>query len=164
MRNLFKLLTVIFVFSLFSCAEQAKLVENIPANALAVLKDGKVSLANSEQQVISTLTMEYYPGKIVDFTSVKALEIDGVYYLRMKNEDGLTATVLLVENKDGFLESGNILCESISTITNGGCTPNIDKISCSECWYNDGVNQQVVKGACKKITTAPFKSGTKTDG
>lgn len=164
MRNLFKLLTVIFVFSLFSCNDEEKIIQEIPFNALGILEDGKVSLANSEQQVISTLAMEYYPGKIVDFTSVKALEIDGVYYLRMKNEDGLTATVLLVENKDGFLESGNILCESLACATNDGCIPNPNGTSCSECWYNDGANQQPVKGDCKKITTGPSNPGTGTGG
>ncbi|HNQ27814.1 MAG TPA: hypothetical protein PKL92_07845 [Aquaticitalea sp.] len=157
MKNLIRIFSIILVFSLVSCSDEyKKSTKNIPSGVLAVLKDGKISLANDEQNIISVLTEEFFTAEAVQFTSAKGLELDGVYYIRMKNEEGLTATTLLVADDNGFLKPGGITCVTEACADNEGCVPNPNGTSCTKCWYDDGIHQDPQKGDCKKITTAPF--------
>jgi hypothetical protein len=152
MKAKFLLITVLTLI-LFSCLDEnikndiddnSKKSENlnIIGSEIAKLKDGKVELIFTDNEIIESFNKFSNKVKLNKIAlSLEVLEIEENYYLRFYNDDESVSTIALIKkesqekNKDNYSTitfwGGETICSSTACANCCGCIPDGDY--CSNC-------------------------------
>ena len=119
-----RILTLLFINALLitSCSSDDLTIEdmtlsNAEKNAIVKLVETNLSITQKKQ---------------VTITSTKLNKTDDMYYLSMYHGDGVTNTLLKVENGN-TLKYGKVSCTSDSCAHSGGCLPDPRGDRCTPC-------------------------------
>ena len=123
MRKLFMLSVVLFCLS---CSSDSEIEQDLQLNDIANF-EGVIKSIENDLSISS--------GEFVRFESHELLEIDSNMYLRSRNGDKITTTLLAVTS-DG-LQTRGISCTTSGCSGNNGCIPKADGKSCTSCLFGD---------------------------